>query len=107
MLDGCLRLLAYRPAAPCFDLVRPQQCLLRLFEQLFAHHCQFRADPAGLVLGPEADENSAAIASLWKSPRDLFWIALLFNLSLPLSCHHCGMWLWITLFSSPPSFLPL
>jgi hypothetical protein len=66
MLDGCLRLLAYRPAAPCFDLVRPQQCPLRLFEQLFAHHCQFRADPAGLVLGPEADENSAAIASLWK-----------------------------------------
>jgi hypothetical protein len=66
MFDGRLRLLAYRPAAPCFDLVRPQQCPLRLFEQLFAHHCQFRADPADLVLGPEADENSAAIASLWK-----------------------------------------
>ena len=65
MFDGCLRLRIDRPHLALTSSGR-NRCPLRLFEQLFAHHCQFRADPAGLVLGPEADENSAAIASLWK-----------------------------------------
>jgi hypothetical protein len=87
MFDGCLRLLAYRPAAPCFDLVRPQQCHFACSNNSSLIIVSSAPIRRALSLVPRLTRTLPQSPRSGKSSRDLL---LLFNLSWPLSCHHCG-----------------